>query len=269
MICFPNAKINLGLSVISSRSDGMHNIETCIIPVPLFDILEIRKSSSFSIITDGIKIDGAQEENLITKAWRIISSLYDNITPVKVYLYKNIPIGSGLGGGSADAAFFLRMIRTLFSLKIPDMELESIATSVGADCPFFIKNQPALATGIGNIFKSVSNPISGKYLTIVYPGFSSNTKDAYSSIVPKKSYDLPEVLKMDIHLWRNLLSNDFENKLMIEFPRIKRLKEELYNFGADYVSLTGSGSALFAVSTEPIITTDGHYDFSHWCFCID
>ncbi len=267
MLCFPNAKINLGLSVQDKRPDGMHNIETCMIPVPIFDILEVKKSNNFSINTVGVEPDIPSEDNIVLKAWKIISSIY-NISPVEVYLYKNIPIGSGLGGGSSDATFFLKMVRECFSLKISDMELESIATKVGADCPFFVSNRSAMATGIGNNLKPINNPIYGNYLTIVYPGFSSITKNAYSQIDPKPGYNINEILQKDIGSWKKNLINDFEENVLRNHPEIFRIKEELYNLGAEYVALTGSGSSLYAVSPAPINCTKFNEEISHWCFPI-
>ena len=252
MICFPNAKINLGLSVLEKRSDGMHNIETCIMPISIHDVLEIQSSSSFSLVQLGLPLDCNAKDNLVSKAWDLLLSVKKDIKPVNVLLYKSIPVGSGLGGGSSDAAFFLKAMNSLQSLGLSTTELEDLALKVGSDCPFFIKNEPAIAAGIGNILIPVNNPIQNLYLTVVFPDVKLLTTVAYGSINPRISSDLSLVIVGNYSNWRNSLKNDFEEIAIEYFPEIQIIKNTLYESGAIYVSLTGSGSALYALSPKPL-----------------
>ncbi len=194
MICFPNAKINLGLSVTEKRADGMHNIETCYVPIPIFDILEIQPSKSFSLENMGLPLLDSINDNLIVRAWNLLSSV-KNIDPVKVCLYKNIPLGSGLGGGSSNAAFFLKAINELCSVGLSITDMELLATEIGADCPFFIRNETVMATGTGNIFSPNNNPVSGMFITVVFPQVHISSKDGFSKIDSKKSSKMITVLE--------------------------------------------------------------------------
>jgi len=264
MICFPNAKVNLGLSVIERRSDGMHNIETCFIPVPLFDVMEINPSKKFSLKQFGKSVPGSIDDNLITMAWDRLIKFNSNIQPVEVCLFKAIPIGSGLGGGSSDAAFFLSAVNSLYSLRIPDYQLENIANDIGADCPFFISNQPALATGTGNLLTHINNPAKSKIITLVFPCVSISTKDAYSRVEPAKNNPLSELITGNISEWKNTIKNDFEDIIFNDHPDIARLKKSLYNLGACYVSLSGSGSVVFALSNESLNLGKIMQEFEVW-----
>lgn len=252
MICFPNAKINLGLSITEKRSDGMHNIESCFIPIPLFDILEIQPSNRFSIRNYGIPIPGRSDDNLILKAWKLLLSVRNDISPVKVLLYKNIPIGSGLGGGSSDAAFFLTAMNNIFSLGFSSVELQSLSLKVGADCPFFIKNRVSIASGMGNVFSYIENPVRGLHITIVFPNIQISSKESYSKIDKVSNSNLIKVLNNNKSMWKNELKNDFEEFVFNNFSSINTIKDELYREGAIYASLTGSGSAIYALSKKPI-----------------
>lgn len=252
MICFPNAKINLGLLVKEKRHDDMHNIETCLVPVPLFDILELLPSSNFSLNLMGLPIYGNPEENIIVKAWDLITSVRKDIPPVKVYIYKTIPPGSGLGGGSSNAAFFLMALNNYFSLGLSATDLELLTAKIGVDCPFFINNMTTIATGIGNEFSACDNPVSGMRITIVFPKIHISTKEAYSKIVPVRKSSITDVLNSDRSAWKSELKNDFEEIIFSDFPELNEIKRLLYNSGADYASLTGSGSAVYALSEKPI-----------------
>lgn len=269
MICFPNAKINLGLSIVGKRNDGMHDIESCLMPIPIYDILELNRSDRFKLVTMGEEIDCAEENNLISVAMRAMQKRDFDIPPVEVILYKNIPIGSGLGGGSSDAAYFLKMLNSYFSLDLSDHELEEIAADIGSDCPFFIKNKAVIATGTGTTYNEITNPLLGRFLTVVYPGFSINTKNAYSKIDPKGNRGLVDILLNDSKCWKNSLVNDFEVNIMAINPQLKYLKEDLYKAGAYYVSLTGSGSALFALSDAPLTTDFRNRKYRIWNLTIN
>jgi len=252
MICFPNAKINLGLSVIERRPDGMHNIKTCYIPISIYDILEIQPSNKFSLVQSGLPLDCSANDNLINKVWNLLLNIKGDIKPVKVLLYKNIPVGSGLAGGSSDAAFFMKAINQLYSLNLSISELEILASKIGADCPFFIKNKPTIATGIGNIFAPLNNPIQNMYLAVIFPNKNISTKKAFGGIIPSKCLDLSLVINGKKPDWKNKLKNDFEAITMDNFPEIQIIKNALYKLGAMYVSITGSGSAIYALSSKPI-----------------
>lgn len=254
MICFPVAKINLGLSVIEKRSDNMHNVETCYVPVPLYDVLEFCPSNRFSLKLFGLQLPGKPEDNLVTKAWNLISLVRKEMPPVEVNLYKAIPPGSGLGGGSSDAAFFLKTLNSSFSLGFSVSDLEILAAEIGADCPFFIKNQASIATGIGNIFSTIANPVLGMYIIIIFPEIQISTKTAYSMIVPDKKTNLINVLSGKKYNWKNNLKNDFEKSIFLDFPEIEEIKNLLYESGAIYASITGTGSAVYALSTKPLNT---------------
>ena len=254
MICFPNAKINLGLSVTEKRKDGLHNIETCFIPIPLYDILEVKKSEKFSLDLYGIPTLCPTYENLIYKAWNLLLSKVASIPPVSVCLFKNIPLGSGLGGGSSNAAYFLKLVNNLYDLNLSGTKLEIMASELGADCPFFIKNKPALASGTGNVFTVIDNPIKNEYITIVFPNINISTKEAYSKIIPNTGREILGLLNEPMPYWKHKLKNDFEEIAIPKFPELKKIKNLLYKSGAIYVSLTGSGSAIYAISSKPLIT---------------
>ena len=251
MISFPNAKINLGLSVINKRADGMHDIETCYVPIPMLDILEILPSKSFSITYYGLPIPGNLDDNLLVKAWDLLSEKRE-IAPVKVSLYKNIPIGSGLGGGSSNAAFFLKAVNSLLSLGLSNVELLNMGSEIGADCSFFINNKITFAEGIGNVFSPIENIVQGMFISIVFQDIPISSKGAYSKIEQFGNSDLIEVLGGKKSNWKSYLKNDFENILFQNFPEIENIKHALYELGATYTSLTGSGSAVYAISEKPI-----------------
>ncbi len=263
MICFPNAKINLGLSIFDKRKDGMHNIETYLMPIPLFDILEIQKSNKFSISSSGIPINNLND-NIIVKAWELLLSTKSNIEPINIHLHKNIPIGAGLGGGSSDAAFFLKAVNGLLSLGISIPKLELLAAQIGADCPFFIRNKPQIAKGIGNVFTDIVCPINNMNLTIVFPEINISTKEAYAKITPTKGQNLSSVLLGKKSKWKSELKNDFEDNTIIDFPELSNIKNTLYNIGAMYASLSGSGSAMYALSTKPLDTSVFSKKYKIW-----
>lgn len=249
MITFPNAKINLGLNILSKRDDGYHNISSCFYPLPFSDILEIMPSENFHFRSTGITIpnDG---ENLCIKAFRMLKDEY-GIGNVNVHLHKNIPIGAGLGGGSADASFALKMMNELFELSLTDDDLEKFAGRLGSDCPFFIRNKPVLAEGVGTDFRTVDVDLSGKYLVLINPGIHVSTALAYSKVLPNQpEKSIEEILKLDITKWQEYLVNDFEDSVFRQFPAIKKLKKQLIASGALYASMSGSGSSVYGIFEE-------------------
>lgn len=247
MICFPNTKINIGLNIISKRNDGYHNIETVFYPIPFNDILEILPSNKFELKNEGIKIDCPIEKNLCYKAYKEISDNY-KIEPVKIVLYKNVPFGTGLGSGSSDAAHTLILLNKIFNLNINNEILMSHASNIGADCSFFIKNSPVIARGIGNEFTEINLCLKNKYLVLCLPEVSINTVSAYKSCSPKvPDISISKLIELPISEWRNNIKNDFEDIMFNQHPILAKIKLELYNNGAVYAQMSGSGSSIFGV----------------------
>lgn len=248
MISFPNAKINLGLRIISKRDDGFHNIETVFYPVPVYDILEIVPAGNETKINiTGIDIPGDKKENLVYKAWKLLKQNY-NIPNVKINLHKNIPAGSGMGAGSSDASHCLLNLNKQFELNISTDDLQKMSLQLGSDCPFFIFNKPAVATGRGEVLTPLDKVIENKYLLIVFPGINISTKDAFKNILPaKRNKNLYELLNNNISTWHKNIGNDFEKYVFTIFPEIKNIKEKLIKSGAEFSLMTGSGSSVYAI----------------------
>lgn len=247
MITFPNAKINIGLNVVSKRDDGFHNLETIFYPVGLSDALEINYAKKTEISFSGIPIDAEPEKNLVFKAYDLLKEEF-TIEPVKIHLHKNIPFGAGLGGGSSDAAFALKMLNSLFSLQLSTVELEKLAGRLGADCAFFIKNQPTFAYGKGDQFKNIHLDLSEYKILLAKPAVSVGTSEAYRNIIPHTSeFNLTEIGTLPVNQWKNRVVNDFEKTVFELYPEIENLKQQLYQMGAVYAAMTGSGSAVFGI----------------------
>lgn len=247
MISFPNAKINIGLNVVSKREDGYHNLETIFYPVKLTDALELVEAENPSFSLTGIEIDGNLENNLVFKAYQILQNDFE-IPSIKLHLHKVIPFGAGLGGGSSDAAFTLKLLNDYFKLKITSGKLKKYAAQIGADCPFFIENKATFASGIGNQFQTVNLDLAEYKILIVKPEFSVSTQDAYKNIVPAKpKFNLINIENLPIEKWKDTIVNDFEKSIFEKYPEIERLKQTLYKMGALYASMSGSGSALFGI----------------------
>ncbi len=254
MIVFPNAKINLGLYVTEKRPDGYHNLETFFYPVHgLTDLLEVvpnpaAKEDTFNIT--GIQLDGEINENIVLKALLLLREKH-TIPLLDIHLHKTIPAGSGLGGGSADAAFMLKLLNSLFSLNIPSGELESLAAQLGADCAFFIENKPSLARGIGNLLTPVPIHLKGLWLLLVVAPVHVSTPQAYQSVTPKQPENpLRESLFSEMQEWPRLIINDFEKPLFESHPELLEIKTRMYAHKARYASLSGSGSAIFGLFEE-------------------
>ncbi|WP_296698008.1 4-(cytidine 5'-diphospho)-2-C-methyl-D-erythritol kinase [Algoriphagus sp.] len=248
MICFPNAKINLGLHITSKRNDGYHEIETCMYPIPLFDALEIivnNKKSSWN--STGLLIPGDSKDNLILKAYQLLKKDFSNLPNVDIHLHKNIPMGAGLGGGSADAAFSLNLMNNLFDLILDDFFLEEYASTLGSDCPFFIENTPKIAKGRGEILEKISLDLRGTHLILINPGIHIGTKEAYAGVTPAPPKSKLEAVLSDKTRWKNELINDFEASIFHNHPEIEAIKNKLYLNGAYYASMSGSGSSVFGL----------------------
>ncbi len=253
MICFPNAKINLGLNIVSKRSDGYHNLETIFYPVQIKDALEIivREDIEKDIFyQEGIKVDSSPDDNLVMKALRLMRDQY-TFPSIEVHLLKNIPFGAGLGGGSADASFMLRLLNDSFNLGATKEELASLAVKLGADCPFFVYNQPVFASGIGEIFENIELSLKGYTVVLVKPEIHVSTKDAFSGIIPSvPKVSLKEIVKQPVEEWRKLMINDFEQSVFLQYPQIESIKDKLYLLGAAYASMSGSGSSVFGIFNQ-------------------
>lgn len=257
MITFPCCKINLGLNVVGTRPDGYHNIETVFYPVPLTDVLEIKKMDpKFPCLGDcDVKVTGdfntgSDIDNLVVKAYNIIAADYD-IPRIHAHLYKRIPTQAGLGGGSSDGAFMIRLLDERFRLNMGNAEMERYAARLGADCPFFISAEPAYATGIGDNLEPADDEdgnLDGYFIAIVKPEIEVSTAEAYKEIKPQKpEKNCRMVVRQPIETWKDDLRNDFEGPAFSHHPELKAIKDHLYDLGAAYAQMSGSGSALFGI----------------------
>lgn len=260
MIVFPCAKINLGLNIVSNRDDGYHNLETVFYPVPLYDALEIKymdpkfpSDVPCDLKVTGIDLDCDEQWNLVIRAYNLLAEDYE-LPRVHAHLMKRIPTGAGLGGGSSDGAYMIRLLDERFRLNIGIAEMERCAARLGADCAFFITAEPMYATGIGNILAPVDDSIGflkGLYLAIVKPGISVSTVEAYRQIKPKKPAKCClDIVRQPIETWREELTNDFEPPVFAAHPELGDIKEKLYDMGAIFAQMSGSGSAIYGIFKE-------------------
>jgi 4-diphosphocytidyl-2-C-methyl-D-erythritol kinase len=262
MILYPNAKINIGLNVVEKRADGYHNLETVFYPINLLDALEIttdeHQVDSVKLKVSGEAIAGRPSDNLVMKACNLMRSMFpEKIERLSVHLHKHIPTGAGLGGGSSDAAFTIKALNEKFSLGMSVDQMEQLSAQLGADCPFFIKNQPVFAEGIGDIFTDIDIVLKGKTLVLVKPDISVSTADAYSLVSPHKpQQSLRESLRLPVEEWKNHVVNDFESSVFKKFPEIAAIKDRLYDLGALYASMSGSGSAVYGIFNQPVQYVD-------------
>jgi 4-diphosphocytidyl-2-C-methyl-D-erythritol kinase len=260
MISYPNAKINLGLNVVEKRPDGYHNIETVFYPVPFCDILEILPAVSDvpSFTASGLVIPGPPDQNLCLKAVDLIlTAVRRPLSAVSINLHKMIPPGSGLGGGSSDAAFTLKMMNDLNGLSLSGEDLSLMAARLGSDCPFFIRNRPAFAEGRGDVLKEIEVGLHGYFLAIVIPPVHVKTAGAYGMITPgKPAVSVREAVGLPVEEWKGKLINDFEKPMVSKFPEIGEVKEKLYELGAVYASMSGSGSAVYGLFKNAVPLAD-------------
>lgn len=250
MVVFPNCKINLGLQILRRRPDGYHDISTVMVPVPWHDILEIVPSSSSgdSLTVTGRPVCCPPEKNLVMKALRAVREVVD-VPPVEIHLHKIIPDGAGLGGGSADAAFTVRALDSLFSLSLSDAQMVEILASVGSDCPFFIFNRPMIASGTGTDLSPLPLDLSGIGIVIAKPsGCSVSTAQAYAGVSPDDSVPpLSGLICAEQDLWQKIIINSFEKSVFALAPGIARVKDSMLSLGAFYAAMSGSGSAVFGL----------------------
>ncbi len=253
MITFPNAKINIGLNIIEKRPDNFHNIESVFYPIQLTDAVEVienkeKNAATVEFTSSGISVPGNSNDNLCCKAYYLIHADYP-LPPVKIHLHKHIPIGAGLGGGSADAAFFIKLIKDLFDLNISWGEMHHYARLLGSDCSFFISNKPSFAEGKGDEYEPIQLNLSGYHIVLVYPNIAVNTARAYAGCIPSQpSRSLEDdIQNLPIEQWKDLVKNDFEKSVFTMHPELKAIKEKLYNMGASYASMSGSGSTIYGI----------------------
>lgn len=260
MITFPCAKINLGLNIVSKRPDGYHYLETVFYPIPLTDALEIKymdekfpSESPCDLKITGNDVDCNEEDNLVIKAYQLLAADFQ-LPRVHAHLVKRIPTQAGLGGGSSDAAYMIRLLDERFRLNIGIPEMERYAAKLGADCAFFITADPSYAEGIGDVLMPADVPgagLGGYYLAVVKPSVAVSTRDAYAAIVPKTPTKCcRDIVRQPIETWKDELVNDFEAPIFAMHPELAAIKQSLYDAGAVYAAMSGSGSALFGIFRE-------------------
>lgn len=257
MVVFPNAKINIGLNIIEKRPDGFHNITSCFYPVEWCDALEILPANELSFRASGLSIPGSSDSNLCLKAYHLLA--LDNVMPpVSIHLLKSVPIGAGLGGGSADAAFTIKALNAQFGLGLTTGQQQEYARQLGSDCAFFIENKPMYCFGKGDQFEEIALRLTGKWIVLVNPGIHISTAEAYDGVAPRQpAKDLRSLLQQPIDTWRNYINNDFEESLFPRHTILRKYKQALYDLGALYASMTGSGSTLYGIfDNEPRLSNN-------------
>jgi len=255
MIIFPNCKINLGLHILRRRPDGFHDLETVFYPLPLTDALEVLSDDKLQFASSGIPVPGNEQDNLCLKAWHLLKADFPDLPPVKIHLHKHIPIGAGLGGGSADAAFMLQMLNNKFRLGISEEQLIAYAARLGSDCAFFIRNKPCYATSRGEVLTPLELDLSRYSWLLVYPGIHVNTGWAFGQITARvPEQQLQQNILQPVEAWKELISNDFEAPVFSAHPVLGEIKEQLYKAGALYATMSGSGSAMVGIFPKNKIT---------------
>jgi 4-diphosphocytidyl-2-C-methyl-D-erythritol kinase len=266
MLTFPNAKINIGLNIVERRSDGFHNIESVFYPIQWRDGLEMVKADSFDFRTTGLPISGKPESNLIIKALELIKAKTDvAVFKSIVHLHKVIPMGAGMGGGSADGASALTLANDLFELKLSKEDLQELARKLGSDCAFFIENKPAFCYDKGDQFMETTLDLSGKYIVVVNPNIHISTAEAYADVQPRKwETGMKRAILRPMEEWKDLVKNDFENSLSGKYPAIPKIKNDLYEMGATYASMTGSGSTVYGIFDKKPDLQNSFPEFTVW-----
>ncbi len=269
MIRFPNCKINLGLEIKAKRADGFHDLETVFYPLGIRDVLEIipaHKEQVESVVYagSGLVVEGSSDQNLCVKAYRLLKKDFPGLPPIQLHLHKTIPTGAGLGGGSADAAFALQLLNEMFNLNLSSAQLAGYAIFLGSDCPFFLLNQPAIASGRGERLEKISLDLSGYSVLLVHPGIHINTGWAFSQLTLRSTagYSLGAKINQPVSTWKYNLFNDFEAPVFYAHPEIKNIKQMMYEEGAIYASMSGSGSSVYGIfekNTVPVQKLPSHY----------
>ena len=260
MITFPIAKINLGLNIVERRPDGYHNLETVFYPVQIKDALELTiMNTHFPSATDcdikvtNMEVEGDEQRNLVVRAYQLLKQDFHQMPRVHAHLWKGIPTQAGMGGGSSDCAYTIRLLNEMFTLSLSEEQMISYAARLGADCPFFILSRPAYAEGIGERLQPVSLDLSSYYIGVVRPDIPVSTREAFSLIQPRKpAKSCREVVMQPIETWRDELTNDFEQSVFALHPEIGAIKQQLYDLGAVYAAMSGSGSSVFWLFRDEI-----------------
>ena len=270
MYSLPNAKINIGLHIINRRSDGYHNLQTVFYPIPLADSLEIKEAKRlnrpYEFIVSGLDIPDDGRDNIVVRVFLSMQKEF-GLPPTSIFLSKHIPAGAGLGGGSSDAASMMQLLNDYYRLGLAAGEMEQRLSAFGADCPFFIRNKAVLAEGIGNEFTPINLSLADMYIVLVKPDVHISTPDAYANITPRGSQaDLARLLlDTPVSQWRDAVSNDFENYVFSSYPSVAAIKQTLYDIGAVYASMSGSGSAVYGLFSRPV---DNAATIFSDCFCL-
>ncbi|WP_205504494.1 4-(cytidine 5'-diphospho)-2-C-methyl-D-erythritol kinase [Rufibacter psychrotolerans] len=266
MIQFPNAKINLGLQLVEKRPDGFHNLVSCFYPVGWTDALEILPAQAEATFTlSGLPVPGEPTANLCWKAYELLRKDFE-LPAIQMHLHKVIPMGAGLGGGSADAAFTLKILNEVFNLSLTSGNLEDYARQLGSDCAFFVQNKPVLAVEKGDVFEPLEVDLTGWHLVLVYPNLAISTAEAYAGVSPRfPENSLKTLLAQDISTWKDRVVNDFEASLFPKYPVLAELKQQLYSMGAVYASMSGSGSTMYGLfQTAPAAPLLFPQEYSVW-----
>ena len=260
MITHPICKINLGLNVVERRPDGYHNLETVFYPVPICDALEVFEmdrqfpsSVDCDLKVTNIAIDGDEQRNLVVRAYQLLKHDFPTLPRIHAHLYKGIPTQAGMGGGSSDCGFMITLLNRMFRLELSDEQMIDYAARLGADCAFFILNRPCYAEGIGEKLEPIALDLSGWYLAVVRPDIPVSTKEAFSLITPQHpAENCRDIVMQPVETWRDRLTNDFERSVFVLHPEIAAIKEKLYDLGAVYAAMSGSGSSLFGLFRQPV-----------------
>jgi 4-diphosphocytidyl-2-C-methyl-D-erythritol kinase len=273
MLSFPVSKINIGLNVLNKRPDGYHEIQSVFYPVNLCDALEIlpcrNAVTPVSFQFSGLPVPGDPDLNLVNMACKLIQKNFE-IPSLSVHLHKVIPMGAGLGGGSSDGAYTLRMLNELFSLGLTKPELRDLALQLGSDCPFFIDNQAQMVGGRGELLQPVNLDLSGYIIVLVCPGIHVQTREAFANLILKpRPVSLSRQLAAGIESWKELIHNDFEDYVFARYPEIGTIKQKLYKAGAVYASMTGSGSAVYGIFDKQPETIEGLSSYFCWTGKLD
>lgn len=252
MLAFANAKINLGLNIIEKRNDGYHNLETVFYSIKLYDVVELIDADETSCLIKGIDVPGSTEDNICLKAFKTLQKDF-NLPHQQIILLKNIPVGAGLGGGSADAAFLIKLVNDKFNLGLSVLQMQNYAKVLGADCAFFIENKPTFAFGKGDEFDAINLDLSKYFMVLVKPSIHVSTADAYSKVkVKRPSISLKELIHLPLSDWKANMVNDFEASVFKKYPEIDEIKTQLYAAGATFALMSGSGSSVFAIFEKEV-----------------
>lgn len=265
MITFPIAKINLGLNIVSRRTDGYHNLETVFYPIPIKDALEIYpmddafpSPTPCDLKVTNIGIDGDEQRNLVVRAYNLLAENY-TLPRIHAHLHKSIPTQAGMGGGSSDCAYMIRLLNDTFALGMTDGEMAGYAARLGADCPFFILSRPAYAEGTGERLQPIDLDLTGWHIAVVRPDIPVSTREAFALITPQQPpVCCRDIVAQPVETWRGRLTNDFEQSVFAQHPELGRIKQRLYDLGAVYAAMSGSGSSLFGLFRNHI-DTDSHF----------